>query len=181
MPAGERKALAQRVANALGVIARYDARRMARIRRDLRAVLVWPFVMPGTAGQYLDDDAICILNPEMVEKWRAIQTAMIIVHEATHARLRHCAYVPSSAGRIEQRCKKEEIAFASRLPGSERLQQLLWKEVEAVGSREYTAAARTSRAIDHMEREGASRALLVLLRRIARLRRPHASPSDQRE
>jgi hypothetical protein len=45
---------------------------------------------------------------------------MAIVHEATHARLRHCGIQTTEAneGRVEALCVRQEIAFAHRLPGS---------------------------------------------------------------
>jgi hypothetical protein len=59
-----------------------------------------------------------LLSAEYILKASAEQLALTIVHEATHARLwaRGFDYRHECRRRIEERCVKEEVDFALRLP-----------------------------------------------------------------
>lgn len=123
--------LVNKVASALSYIERYDPSRSARIRRDLNAILIW-VATPGTVAFYEEQHGLCVLNAKHVRQNHAIQIALLIVHEATHARLQCFEFTEPKRGRIEQICKRAEIQFAARLPGSEDLQSILATELAAI-------------------------------------------------
>jgi hypothetical protein len=84
---GDHTPYAQRAANALGTIARNDPNRLARIQRDVAAVLIWPYVIPGGVAQFHRRDSVCAVDSAQVLDAHATLIALWIVHEATHARL----------------------------------------------------------------------------------------------
>jgi hypothetical protein len=112
---GEPEPLFQRVKDGLGIIKAYDPRRFERIRRYLRLIAL------VERGGEVYDHALrtYIVDVGILKQRHTEEVAMAIVHEATHARLRHCGIQTTERNhaRIEELCVKEEIAFASRLPG----------------------------------------------------------------
>jgi hypothetical protein len=105
---------------AIGLIARHDPIRHRRMLQDVRYVVVAHTV--GWAGEYREDIRSILLDASHVLKQSVESCAMVIVHEATHARLcrmgvgRH----PDRA-RIEGVCVRAEIEFARKVAGTERL------------------------------------------------------------
>jgi hypothetical protein len=105
---------------AIALIARHDPVRHRRMLRDVRYVVVTHTT--EWAGEYREDIRSILLDASNVLKQTVEAVAMVIVHEATHARLfrmglgRH-----PEPGRIEEVCVRAEIAFARKLPGTERL------------------------------------------------------------
>lgn len=72
------------VLEALHLIVVHDPRRFARLRRDVRAVLVWPATL-GAVAHFDDHSRFCVLNTDYVLTRSAIYVALLVVHEATHA------------------------------------------------------------------------------------------------
>ncbi len=74
------------------------------------------------AGQYWHHLRTLAVEASVVERQLPEAVAMTIVHEAAHARISALG-IPymRHRRRIEERCVNEEIAFAARLPGTERL------------------------------------------------------------
>jgi len=74
------------------------------------------------AGQYWHHLQTLAIEASVVERQVPEAVAMTIVHEAAHARIaaRGISYLQHRR-RIEERCVREEIAFATKLPGTERL------------------------------------------------------------
>lgn len=108
-----------RTRRALELIERYDPRRLARIRHDVRMI-------GGTVGhnsKFDPDGRIILLTRSLVLRATAADVAMTIVHEATHARIidRGIHYFPVNRARIEAACVRQEAAFARRLPGGDAL------------------------------------------------------------
>jgi hypothetical protein len=112
-----------KVTSALEIIARYQPKRLDRIRRDLRYILI--FKLPGAV--YWDDLRACALPTYIVSK-DTEDIALTIVHEATHARIRSCGipHDPDQQGRNERVCVNQEISLARFFAdGSERAAKLL--------------------------------------------------------
>lgn len=98
-----------RLRESLVLIQEKDARRFARIQKDLSHIVVKTKV--GASYWILSNT--CVLElPEVVGRSPAL-LALTIIHEATHARLTHAGIYPSSrmARRIEARCAAEERSF----------------------------------------------------------------------
>jgi hypothetical protein len=105
----------RRVESALGVISRHDPRRLHRLRSDFARILV----VPGKHAYFSRFSRSCVLNQIYVDKMPSPNVASVLVHEATHARLRSAgltAYGADLTVRVEELCVDEEIAFAMRCP-----------------------------------------------------------------
>jgi hypothetical protein len=110
-------ALLRRVETALGIIRTYDPHRYDRLRRDLERV--WVRVQTrGNTGRYNVALRTCELDPRYLrrEDVGASDIASVIVHEATHARLRRCDSSQPFRNRIEAACRRQELTFSLRLP-----------------------------------------------------------------
>jgi hypothetical protein len=128
----------EEVGLALGLLARYDSRRLEHIRFDVRRILVysWPAELK-TLGLYTPSLRLCHLNAAIFDNnvtGRTVIGACVIVHEAMHARLQTLGVRPSSHDectriRIERICTKAEMIFASRLPKSDALRAALAEHV----------------------------------------------------
>ena len=112
---------------ALRLIAVYDPRRYARLRRDIRAVLVWPATL-GTVAHFDAASRFCVLNTDYVQTRSAMYVALLVVHEGTHARLRHLRFKRHSRRRIETVCMRQELHFTLRVPNATDVrEQLLYR------------------------------------------------------
>ncbi len=102
-----------RVKEALRLIVRYGPRFHARLRRDVKRLLFND--MRG--ANYIAGLQTCRVGVD----YPPLELAMMIVHEATHARLSKAGfkYVVRCRERIERMCVEAEITFAERVPGSE--------------------------------------------------------------
>lgn len=113
----------RKVIDALALIRKVDPRRYRYMQRDVKRILL--LGNPFYRGQWVDALGLCHLTydyilapdttPEMV--------AAILIHEAMHARLYRWGidYEEPKRARIEQICLKAEIAFARRLPLTEKV------------------------------------------------------------
>ena len=104
------KAVVERVTAALELMRAYDPRRFERMRRDCRHILVGP-----TGGAFFWVlTRVCALDVKEVLKRSPSMLALIMVHEAAHARITAAGVYPSSPimQRLEQRCVREQISFA---------------------------------------------------------------------
>jgi hypothetical protein len=120
--------LCARLGEALEAIRRTDSRRAARIRQDVRRfALMQP--PTGGVGEYSPTLEAIIIRPAFLLERPIMSVALLIVHEATHARLRRkgLRYLPGVKNRHERRCVREEISFAGRLGDpQEREERLTW-------------------------------------------------------
>jgi hypothetical protein len=107
----------EKVRDALRLILQYGPRFHARLRRDVKRLLFADTV----GGAYLAGLATCRIGIGYARRVAALDLAMTIVHEATHARLSRLGfrYVGECRERIERACVKTEITFARSVPGSE--------------------------------------------------------------
>lgn len=115
---GRTDALFERARSALELIARSDPHRIARVRRDLKRIVFlesgpeyWPFV-----------DA-CVLHD--IRALSVGRVALLIVHEAAHARLWNAGirYSTAERARVEHACVSAEMAFLAHVPESDELQR----------------------------------------------------------
>lgn len=109
--------LLRRVEEALALIRQHDARRYACLRRDLSRI--WVRLLPGDRANFLAAARACQLDVRFVddETVSIAELATTIVHEAAHARIDRCVpYREDLRARIEAACRREELAFARRLP-----------------------------------------------------------------
>lgn len=115
--ASDADAVFGRVAEALDLLGHYDPEGKEQLRRDVRRLLFTE--TPG--GNYFAGISTCRIGTEFAKRASALTLCMMIVHEATHARLANggMRYVGDQRERIERLCVEAEIAFAERVPGSE--------------------------------------------------------------
>lgn len=117
---GEAQALFPQVAAALQYIHEYEPRRLARMVGDVRRVLI--VKTRGAAGEFWPHLSAIVLDTEHVRHQTTQSVALTLVHEAVHARLwKNNIRRGYDEARVELICLWEEIAFAQRLPHSERL------------------------------------------------------------
>ncbi len=114
----EPEPILRRVEEALCLIQTHDQLRYNRLIRDLERV--WVRDIPGAIGNFNKSMRACTLDREFVvaEGSSPELIAVIIVHEATHARLDRCGieYKEELRSRIEAVCIRRELAFAAKLP-----------------------------------------------------------------
>lgn len=106
---GEYDAVLAKVGAALRLIGELDPRRLERLRQDVRSILVIH------AGQSAFGYAsrLMQLDLPLVTRGSAGMVAIVIVHEAAHARLAAAGIITTrhTEARIERRCVLEQIAF----------------------------------------------------------------------
>jgi len=111
------------LAAALDLIATHDSPRFARMQREMPRI--WIGRNASADGAYLHALNLCILQLDYVRDSQTTPSdlALVLVHEAMHARLRGqaAALPPRYRIRVERLCKQAEIAFAKRLPASRAL------------------------------------------------------------
>jgi hypothetical protein len=131
----EPEPILRRLREALQLIKRHDPRRYSRLVHELKHVWV-PGRIPSR-GSFNSRSEICELDKEFVLAETPELIASVIVHEATHARLRRCGigYEEEIRPRVEAICVRRELAFTAKLPNGQRAQEwakqkLSWCNVE---------------------------------------------------
>lgn len=123
----EEDMLVGKIHEALALITRIDPKRFRRLSSDLKYVACVRAV--HALGQYIEQVRACVLDLDYVRRTTdPTQIAIVIVHEATHARLRRAGvrFSAERAARIERTCVREEVRFAQKIPGADLL--LRWAE-----------------------------------------------------
>jgi hypothetical protein len=107
-------ALLERVAEIIRFVIHTDPKRARRMQQDVQRVVLMD--LGGVGGSYLAEINACALDPYQVQQQPVEATALILVHEATHARIQKAGirYNIPMRDRIEAICVNEEIAFAER-------------------------------------------------------------------
>jgi hypothetical protein len=112
-----------RLEEALGLIKTYDRQRYNRILADLDRI--WVRLLTTSVAQFSPPWRACFLDERFVltDTTDTAHIAMAIVHEATHARLWRYGfgYEEEVRPRVEVVCVRREMAFANKLPDSERV------------------------------------------------------------
>jgi hypothetical protein len=160
---------AQKVANALGLIARHDPNRLARMKRDLAAILVWPFTALGTVAEFHPELGICALYSAAIKDVPPALVALSIVHEATHARLACIPVTRDNLPRMERLCLEQELAFARRITEGAALSAYVENRITSFDPTVYTKGARVQRGLKELDEAGVPRPLLAIMRLLARL------------
>jgi hypothetical protein len=108
------------VKDALRMIECYDPGWTERLAAHVNQIVIAR--IPGAGGEYWNHSRSIVLDVQALQRQSAMAIAMLIVHEGTHARLwkRGLGRHPDREA-IERICVRAEIAFASRVPNSERL------------------------------------------------------------
>lgn len=123
------------------LIAHYEPRRFARLKADLRGVLVYPFAASPRA-RYNRSTGYCELSPSLALSNDIVTIASSIVHEGTHARLRRVGKRdPEGRLRVERVCVSEQIAFLDNLPGMAHRAAKIRGVLEGLRVDDYTDAA----------------------------------------
>ena len=102
-----------KVAAALRLIESTDPRRYRRMHRDISRILVSDVAF----STYSFVSNTCVLDLRLVRSKSSGAVAVVVVHEATHARLYHMGIVTwrRIQARVERACVREQIAFARLL------------------------------------------------------------------
>ncbi len=106
----------EKVGAACQVISRYAPYLYGRMRRALKRILV----TEASGGQYLPRLETCRIGVGFVRRASPLELAMMLTHEATHARLWKAGfrYDERCRARIERICVGAEVALAERVPDS---------------------------------------------------------------
>lgn len=117
----------RRVEEARGLIRTYDRLRYDRLTRDLERI--WVRMLMHYAGLFTPSLNLCELDCRFVAERGADAVASMIVHEATHARLksRGIGNEETIRARVEAVCIRREIAFSAKLPDGEEVRK--WAEI----------------------------------------------------
>jgi hypothetical protein len=124
-----------RLDRALALIEAHDPRRLRRLRTDLPRILV------GGAETTHDATYMAFANCVVITTRYATapdlpveRLALLLVHEATHARIAHrgLTYAVGARGRMEVMCVNQELEFAKRLPASADLVSELGSRLEGL-------------------------------------------------
>lgn len=113
----QRQEAARTLHAALQLIIRYDRTRYERMRRDLVGILVLPHA--STPGAIHEDIRICSLDASQMRGDKSgLASALLLVHEATHARLGKMGFRARTVGvrRVEAVCALAEYLFLLRVP-----------------------------------------------------------------
>ncbi len=117
------KVILSRLRAGLDLIEQAVPHRLARVRRDIRRLLV--FTLPGHWGLFHQHTATIIVARHFLESSAAtpLAVATVLIHEATHAELaaRGIPYQGNTRVRHEKACLRAELRFLARLqPSDER-------------------------------------------------------------
>jgi hypothetical protein len=135
-----------KVTSACDLIRTVAPRSWSRLRHDVRRI----FVLDGGGQEYWHEGRAIVLNGPILRRSSTDAVALVLVHEATHARIaaRGIGYPVALRERIEHICVDAEIAFAERLPDAAQLVEALrvkrthvWWTPEQVAERRHRAFA----------------------------------------
>ena len=116
-PAGKNAIFFAKTTLALQLIAEHDPHRLARLQHDLRSIWL------GDVGPSSYASRTCTLSWKTIAYDSPLDLALVIVHEGVHARLHASGVTNGTAARMEREERaavRQQIAFASRFPDSER-------------------------------------------------------------
>jgi hypothetical protein len=139
-----------RVGKALLLIKRHDPMRYRRLLSDLDRI--WINLLPGPLGQYREELNLCELDERYVlaKETTPELIASVIVHEATHARLRRCGigYDEPIQSRVEAVCFRRELAFANQLPNGFSVRERAISYLDYYTPEKFTLSARLDREVE---------------------------------
>lgn len=155
-----------RVEDALQLIAKHGPRFSARLRRDVKRLLF----ADVSGGTYLAGLRTCLIGIGFARRVSSLDLAMMIVHEAAHARLSRAGfrYRGERRERIERICVEAELAFAERVPGSE---AAIAKVCGLLATEWWTTEHVTDATVDELVEQGVPKWLVAILRWLGSRRR----------
>lgn len=108
-----------KVIAAINLVSRLDARRADRMRRTASMIVIMPVV--SSDGVHWPRPRATAVDQEFVQRATVDEIALVLIHEATHARLMDAGigYSETIRRRVELACITEEFRFARRLPDAE--------------------------------------------------------------
>ena len=159
-----------RVAQALDLLATVNPQRLARIRRDVRRILVVG-ARRAALGSWYRGPRLVTLAPDWVSANDTTPEAIAstIVHEAPHARLEGFGYAEPIRARIERICHHQEYLFARRLPHGEALAAAARRAMDR-DPQTYTRQRQLDRYLDALAHLGCPAWLIRAVSRAARYR-----------
>lgn len=169
----------EKLRSAIQLLATADPVRFARMQRDVTCVAYFPLVK--ALGEHWPGVRTCILNVFYCQRptTSVAEIAGVLVHEATHARLRNAGFVTTEANirRIEQICVNSELRFAARLngvPNAVRVKKNAARRSKHLVThpQAYTAAAQFERGLEGMRQQGMPAWMVRLVARRHPFRRP---------
>jgi|SRR5215472_17490661 len=118
----DRQRAESRLGEALVLLKQYTPLRLAYLEKDLPKLSI--FVAGAAYAKCYARIQLCLLDEEYVlgDQTTAIDLALTLVHEGTHARLARAGfrYTDDRRARIERICYGAELVVARRIPGAER-------------------------------------------------------------
>jgi hypothetical protein len=170
-----------KVRRALQCLAEHDPRRFKRFRHDVKRIVVSFY-----EGCHYDQHfRMIVLYWGQIASQTAEEIALILVHEATHARQLRWGvnYSPEVRARAEAGCVAQEISFAKRLPNGAAFAERLSKKLEKPW---WTPEALAKRKLRELRDVGVPQWLYgrlewLMRRRLARFKdRAPDSPGERR-
>lgn len=155
---------------ALATIARHDPPRYAQLKRNVPRIWIGP--IPNYArGQWIDELRLCMLRDSFVadDEVSASYVAALLVHEATHARMRRrgIPFDEKIRPRVERACIKSQLAFARTHPSGAPLIPIFEENLRRADSW-WSDGRLRSVQLRALKRLGAPRPLRRLLDRFSR-------------
>lgn len=162
---GEAEGARNRISAALDLVRRTHPIGWVRVQRYLSRILLFDTGSPG----YISFLRAVLFGKAELEKASLEQIALVLTHEATHARLHRLKITPArfTERRIEQACLKRELALARCLPQSDQwIAFVRAKETTEWWSEEDHIRRKT----EALENEGAPRFLIRVTEALERWR-----------
>jgi hypothetical protein len=122
------EAFVEKLDQGLDVIQYFDPLLFRRIGRSVKRFIF----VPGGGDHYSPVLEAHMMDVATLVQQTNLYTALLIIHEATHARLERCgiSMTQSNAARVERLCVDAQVAFARRVPGGEEVAQQLLRTLE---------------------------------------------------
>jgi hypothetical protein len=115
----------EQVIAALALLRSCDPRRFERMKHGSRRIAIFSTV--GSSGEHWTSPWLIVLNSRFVLESSPEEIALVLIHEATHARLKKVGigYDEEIRHRVERVCVNQEKAFAERLGNPEEWLELI--------------------------------------------------------
>jgi hypothetical protein len=118
------EAILEKLRGALELIKAHDPYRYRLVRREVERI--WVHLLPGDRSEWVAEEKRCTLDARAVLSASAEDIGASIIHETIRARLgrRGVGYSGHiQRQRVETACMRQELLFAARIPGSEKLEE----------------------------------------------------------
>lgn len=103
---------------ALALLGQFAPVRLDQLRRYLSRIVI----TGATGPEYWPSLRACVARADWVHAHAVSEVALMLVHEATHARIDHCGIrvTEHTRERVERLCMKREAEVAARMPDAEK-------------------------------------------------------------